>query len=63
MGEVGRKCLKLYPGFPDSLEPRKAKNQFVRLTIQIPLSLLSEVNQAAFKNTDFLIPKLQIKNR
>lgn len=43
------KGFELYPAFPASLEPRKVKNQYARLTIQIPLSLLSEVNQPALK--------------
>lgn len=43
-GASSEKGFELYPGFPASLEPRKVKTQFARLTIQIHLSLLSEVN-------------------
>lgn len=49
MGEVWRKCLKLYPGFPASLESRKAKNQYARLTVQMSFLLILEMHQAAYK--------------
>lgn len=59
--EVWKKCLKLYPGLPASLEPRKAKTQYAKRTIQISLSFLSEMHQAAFKSEGFTIANCKLR--
>lgn len=52
------KGFELHPAFLASLEPRKVKNQYARLAIQIPLSFTVRRELASFKSKDFAIPEL-----